>query len=99
MRRIALLLALAAVPATAQEPEPEGRGLMGRGAELMMRRLLEEVAPEIGDLGTAMGLLEGVIGSLGDYEAPEILPGGDILIRRKRETAPPVEPGDGEVEL
>ena len=98
MRHI-LLLALLAAPATAQETEPEGRGLMERGAEMMMRGLLEEVAPAIEDLETAMMLLDGLVGRVGEYEAPEMLPNGDIVIRRKREVDPLREPGDGEIEL
>ena len=99
MRRSALILALLAAPAAAQDAEPEGRGLMERGVEMMMRGLLEEMAPAIEDLETTMTLLEGVIGRVGEYEAPEVLPNGDIIIRRKDPIDPLVEPGDGEVEL
>ena len=99
MRRLALLLALIAVPAAAQDVEPDGRGLMERGVEMMMRGLLEEMAPAIEDLGTTMGALEGVIGRMSEYEAPEVLPNGDILIRRRQPIDPLVGPGDGEVEL
>ena len=100
--RLVLPLALAAAPAAAQEGERPGSGpgLVERGVERMMRGLLEEMAPAIRDIETTMALLEGVIGQVEQYEAPEMLPNGDIIIRRKREGIDPlVDPGDGEVEL
>jgi hypothetical protein len=116
MRRFVLTLAfaaLAAPAATAQdvEPEPEGPGLFERGADLMMRGLLEQLGPFVNDLESAMVVLGGVVERLGGYEAPEILPNGDILIRRRpggEGAEPPVAPSDpslqtpqeeGEVEL
>lgn len=118
MRRLLLPLAFAALaaPATAQdvEPEPEGPGLFERGADLMMRGLLEQLGPLVNDLESAMVVLGGVVERLGGYEAPEILPNGDILIRRRpgeggeEGAEPPVAPTDpslqtpqeeGEVEL
>ena len=100
MRLTALLLAAAlAAPAAAQDAEPEGRDLLERGVESMMRELLRGMAPAIGELEGTMRLLEGVIGRIEAYEAPEVLPNGDIIIRRRPEAGPEVAPGDGEVEL
>ena len=94
MRRLALILATAlAAPAAAQEAEPEGRSLVERGAEMVMRGLLQEMAPAIGDLERTMTILEGVIGRIEEYEAPEMLPNGDIIIRRKPEFGPDGDPG------
>ena len=97
MRRAALILAAAlatvvAGPAAAQEVEPEGRGLVERGAEMVMRGLLQEMAPAIDDLERTMTLLDGVIGRIEEYEAPEMLPNGDIIIRRKPEPGPDLGP-------
>ncbi|NIZ10247.1 hypothetical protein [Pseudooceanicola sp. HF7] len=68
----------------------------------------EEAAPALRDfiarLGPAWQELLGDIKDFSDYEAPQILPNGDILIRRK-DDAPvyvPPEPGenpDGSVDL
>jgi hypothetical protein len=59
----------------------------------------ELIAPMLDTLGA-------MIGDLPEYEAPEILPNGDIIIRRKPSEAPspevPAEAGDdadGGVEL
>lgn len=107
MSRLALALATSlavASPAASQEAEPEeGSRLVERGIDLMMRGLLSEVAPALGDIERTMMLLEGVIGRIGAYQAPELLPNGDILIRRKieggPEAGPEVAPEDGEVDL
>ena len=96
MRRIVLIAALLAAPASAQ-PE-EGPGLIERGVEMMMRQLLRDMAPAMEDLRGTVEMLEGVIGEIENYEAPEMLPSGDIIIRRKREMAPDIPP-DGEIEL
>ena len=96
MRRIVLIAALLAAPASAQ-PE-EGPGLVERGVEMMMRQLLRDMAPAMEDLRGTVEMLEGVIGEIENYEAPEMLPSGDIIIRRKCEMAPDIPP-DGEIEL
>lgn len=95
MNRLALALILLAVPASAQD---EGRGLVERGAETMMRELLREMVPAIRDLEGTLGLLDGVLGEIGEYEAPKVLPNGDIIIRRKREPNPEPRPEE-EIEL
>lgn len=57
----------------------------------MLRGLLEQMEPALRDLGAA-------IDDLNAYEVPEVLPNGDILIRRKHPKVPdalpngPVEP-------
>jgi len=56
----------------------------------MFSRFLELLLPERADF-------LGKLGSPDEYEAPEILPNGDILIRRKPQPLPP--PKDGEVDL
>lgn len=51
-------------------------------------------------LEKAMRVLDGVVGSIPQYEVPEVLPNGDIIIRRipqaqrppQRAPAPPVAP-------
>lgn len=113
MKRFALPVALllCAAPVAAQDVEPEGPGLFERGAELMLRGLLDQLGPAINDVEAAMMVLGRVVEELGGYEAPEILPNGDIIIRRRdgEEGLPPEDlPTDpsletpqeeGEVEL
>jgi len=90
--------ALAAWPLLAQqvEKDPEGPGagwsLMEEGARLMLRGLMSEMEPALRDLEPAFRELQGIIGDLGVYHAPEILPNGDIILRRRV----PLRPGPGD---
>ena len=97
---IALCLGLAAQSAPAQEAdEPgatdmeEGFSLLEEGTKLLLRGLLSEMEP-------ALRELEGALRELDAYHPPEVLPNGDIIIRRKvpLEVAPETGEG-GEVEL
>ena len=82
-----LALALAAAPAAAQEAGPgEGFDLMERGLGLLMEELGGEMAPMLQQLRE-------LAGEMGAYEAPEMLPNGDIIIRRRE--PPGGEPLDG----
>lgn len=110
MTRTALFLAatltLTAPAAFAQEttPEEESPGLMERGAELFLRGLMNEMAPSLREMEGALKemqpevqkLLE-LMGDIRNYEMPEKLPNGDIIIRRKPDL--PAPPKEGEVEL
>jgi hypothetical protein len=92
MRLAALIFLVATLPVAAQEAEdaPEGdvpEGWLLEDFSEEMRKSLEgllgEVKPELENLIDRLGVI-------GDYEAPEILPNGDIIIRRKRDI--PAEP-------
>ena len=91
MRRVVLILLCLATPALAQDEE-QGVDLMSEALKLFMRGLMQEIEP-------AMEGMEGLLQDLSAYHPPEILPNGDIIIRRKT----PVERGpdeeSGEVEL
>ncbi len=90
MRWIALALSLSiAAPALAQN-EDRGRDLMAEALRLFMQGFMAEMEPALEDL-------QGFVDNLNAYHPPEILPNGDILIRRKT----PEEMGapEGEVEL
>ena len=87
MKALAILVALVlglAAPARAEVP--------GRMSDLM-GDLLGAVDPWFRDLGRLMGDLTG-------WHAPEVLPNGDILIRRRHPADPDQSPGaspdDGE---
>ncbi|WP_226549651.1 AAA+ family ATPase [Celeribacter naphthalenivorans] len=74
---------------TPSDPE-EGWNLLREGSKLLLEHLFE-------DMGPALKELEGYVDDLNAYEAPVILPNGDILIRRKPEGAPeePSIPDEG----
>lgn len=86
MRRngmIAACLALAiAGPAAAQQSGAGTFEDLGRKTDRFLEELLKEFGPAFRELGDQLRELD-------QYEAPEILPNGDIIIRRKRpRTAP-----------
>ena len=103
---LALLLSLGLSPLAAQEVPPaeppseveEGSELLKRGAELLLRGLMDEIEPTLRDMEGALAEMEPaarelieMLGDLRNYEPPEKLPNGDILIRRKTEADPQIE--------
>lgn len=102
-------------PVMAQEAAPkedEGFDLMQEGAKLLFRGLMAEMEPAITEMGKALQDVEpamkellSLIDDLRNYDAPRMMPNGDIVIPR-RKTAPALpdgllpEPGaNGEIEL
>lgn len=84
---LALGLALAALPGAAQEGVDNedidhGFDLLQEGSRLMLRGMLDRLEP-------ALRELEGALDDLNAYYPPEILPNGDILIRRRVPLSPP----------
>lgn len=106
----ALLIAFSApAPALAQEaaPEDDGFDLMEEGAKLLLRGLMSEMEPAFNEMGKALQEMEpamkellSLIDDMRNYDAPHMLPNGDIIIPR-RKTAPALpEPGpNGEIDL
>lgn len=94
MTAFALTVCLMSVPAFAQDTDEtlqEGMDLLQQGTQLLLQGLMDEIGPALQELG------DRVI-DLNAYQAPEILPNGDIIIRRKIPLDPdPLE--DGEIEL
>lgn len=83
MKYIALSLTLLAGPVGAQAPESdlqeelnEGLEYFSEGSRLLMQSLIGELLPLYKDL-------EVMIDELNAYHSPEVLPNGDIIIRRK----------------
>ncbi len=100
---LAFALTFAAVPAAAQDEKSpdaksdfrEGFNLLEEGTKLLLRGLMNEMEP-------ALRELQGALQELDAYHPPEVLPNGDIIIRRKTPLAPGSDPEvgpDGEVEL
>lgn len=112
-----LASALLAAPVVAQDaapdlPEEETPGLMQRGAEMFLRGLMNEMGPSLREMELALKDVQpeirkllALVDDLRNYQAPERLPNGDILIRRKPDAPPlvapdgPTPPKEGEVEL
>lgn len=88
-------------PAPENPPEDIERGfsLLEEGAKIILRSMIDEVEPalkdlqaELGDAWAEMGPvlrdLARMIGQIDDYHPPEMLPNGDIILRRKVPLAP-----------
>ncbi len=92
-----LMAGLAITPAYGGSADPEAgtedRPLSERLDEVF-RDLMEQMKPALDELLETLEVLEG-IDSIEHYERPEILPNGDIIIRR-REDAPPLPHDDSE---
>jgi hypothetical protein len=110
MKRIlALVLVLGMAPAVWAEDVDEGFDLIEEGAQMLLRGLMQEIEPAIediesmvDDIGPAFHGLLDLMDEIRHYEQPEILPNGDIIIRRSPD-APPFEAdedaGDEGIEL
>ncbi len=95
LARALLMTALIATPAAAEEDN--GLSLMERGAQMFMEGILREMEPalegldEIGpalrdfaeQMGPALGDMLSRVEDWSRYHPPEILPNGDIILRRK----------------
>ena len=89
---LAVSVAVAAPIAHAETSIPDALKELERQAEDLLgpeaRRAVESLLPMI---ETLMERLPIVIDNLPDYEMPEIMPNGDIIIRRKRKL-PRIDP-------
>jgi len=101
-------LLLSAAPLAAQtlpEDSPEEPGFFERGAEMLLRQFMDEMAPALDEAEQAfremeptframlpmMRELAAMIGDIDHYHMPEKLPNGDILLRRKPDLPPEPE--------
>ena len=105
MVRVALILLMLSAPVAQAQETPFGEGLEGfegfkgfEGLEQDMRRLLEGL---IDQMEPGMEALREQLGRFDAYHPPEILPNGDIIIRRKRplEEDAPMDLPEGGIEL
>ena len=68
-----------------------------------LRALVDTMGPAMQDflreMGPALADLLGRVGDLSAYEAPELLPNGDIIIRRKPGAGPLPPPAEGEIDI
>lgn len=92
---VLLLLVFATGPAAAQSED--GSSLMERGAQQFLEGLLLEMEPAwaelqtfLEEMGPALAELMEEVKDWSNYEPPEILENGDIIIRRKPDLPAPV---------
>lgn len=107
---LSLLLASAAAaqetPPPAGGEVEDGFSLIEEGTKLILRGLLDRVEPTLKDMGEdldqlmaemepALRELAGLIGDIRNYHPPEMLPNGDIILRRKVPLEPDAAPEAG----
>lgn len=109
--RFVLTLAFSVLALPAMAEEEDGLSLIERGAQLLMDGILKEMEPaldELADLGPtlrdfaeemgpALAELMAEIKDWSIYHPPEILPNGDIIIRRR--TPEEMPPDSDEIEI
>lgn len=100
MKAIVIALTLScALPLQAQTP-PEAKdspGLIEQGFDYLFRGLLAEVEPQLDELGRGFKEMQPqiqqlftLIDDLKNYEAPQRLENGDILIPRRKDVPQPL---------
>ncbi|SPF75684.1 hypothetical protein ALP8811_00677 [Aliiroseovarius pelagivivens] len=99
----ALALLLATGPAVAQDDTPpdnpelaEGAELLNRGFQLLLEGLANEIEPMAQEWSEGWADLVEKFGDMQVYHPPEVLPNGDIIIRR-RTPLDPSEPGETDI--
>ena len=110
---IPFCLCLTLSPALGQDKgtaTDDGMSLIEQGTRMLLRSLLDEVKPTLNDLSDSMETalaemkpilkdLRAKIDDIQNYEAPEILPNGDIILRRKIPLDRPLPPAGPEIDL
>lgn len=96
MKHAIVALFLLTSPVQAQTPAPpaddveQGLSLMERGAQMLLDHMMTKVEPSLKDMTDALKQAQprimellAMIDDIKNFHAPELLPNGDILIRRK----------------
>jgi len=77
-------------PAAGDAPKDDGAPKLSDTLDEALRALVEKMEPALKSLRETLEVFE-QIDSIENYQRPEILPNGDIVIRRRHE-APPWQP-------
>ncbi|MCB6178767.1 hypothetical protein LHP98_11570 [Rhodobacter sp. Har01] len=98
-------------------PDDDGFSLMEEGAKLILRGMMDEMEPAFQEMDKALTEIKPMmqelaprlkelvvlLGDLENFHPPEVLPNGDVLIRRKVPLVPKIGPQlpgpHGEIEL
>lgn len=111
MKQLALIIALAApLPAFAQDAPQgdvdQGLSLLEQGAQMLLRGMMSDMEPALKDMADAFAKAEpmlrdmlAMMDDLTNYHPPEMMPNGDIILRRKTPAEMTPTMPEGEVEL
>jgi hypothetical protein len=91
MKKLILIMVMSVTPALAQEADTDkGLSLLQEGAGILLRGMMSDMEPALKDMSDSFAKAEpmlrdlmAMMDDLTNYHAPEVLPNGDILIRRK----------------
>lgn len=99
----ALTLLLTASGVQAQDAAPsdnpelsEGAELLNRGFQLLLEGFANEIEPLADEWSEGWADLVEKFGDIQTYHPPEVLPNGDIIIRRRTPLDPPA-PGETDI--
>ncbi len=106
---LAIVACLAGSPVLAEDKpvdeNPPAPNLLEEGAKMFMRGLAQELDPALerlqnftAEMLPMLEKLQEQIGDFSQYHMPEVLPNGDIIIRRKQ-PKPGVDEENGQIEL
>lgn len=93
---VLLLLPLPVMAQTDDAPPPtleDSLGQLRDGAGALLRLLMDEMEPALQDMAPLLDRLSELTTSLPGYHPPEILPNGDILLRRRTPEDAPDQDG------
>ena len=92
------------LPAPGTDGMQQGQDLLQQGMQSILEGLFTQMQPAINDMSRALTemrpmaeQLMQMMDNIGNYQAPEVQPNGDILIRRKPPVVTP--PKEGEIDL
>jgi len=108
-----IVVICAASPSLAEDTPSDGQSLIERGTQLFLEGLMKELEPaldglsEVGpglrqfaeEMGPALQDLMAQVKDWSTYHPPEILPNGDIILRKRVPTPPEPQNDDGAIDL
>ena len=92
MKRYLYIPLVTALLTTPAQSEPLDWEALRKNLEELSEGTKQFFESWVDDLGPLLNSLRDKVDDLSEYEAPEVLPNGDIIIRRKPNTKTPVEP-------
>jgi hypothetical protein len=92
MKRYLYMPLVTSLLATPAHSEPLDWEALRKNLEELSEGTQQFFESWVDDLGPLLNSLRDKVDDLSEYEAPEVLPNGDIIIRRKPKTKTPEEP-------
>ncbi len=91
MKRYLYIALFPAMMATPAQADPKDWEELRKSLEELSEGTQQFFESWVDELGPLLNSLRDKIDDLSEYEPPEVLPNGDIIIRRKPKPNPPVE--------